>query len=547
MKRILIFVLILAGCTSETIEPCKRIPMNLRVSPAQPIKFYLNDEETNNEKVICGVENPCWCLPVQCDDEVRAQVVDDETLDYYLQLLSKSGEVLHELPFQETKMDAEIFPRFGLWTQSAGIDADWSIDDTPSVSITGLNGSELLSSPAITGVPAGTYTVRWNTTTNDNNTSFTLRFKKEGVDVGILAAEPIFNGTNGGSAEVSISDTPDQITLIVFRVSPVGASNTTINFFSMDQLAYDRRYDVTFTPGDLSPALCDVLVSTKLVHKNIVRNSRFNFNTLWTNVGSGGNWTIAYNRAFLNLTGGSQSSKRFHQDLPQAYSGDVHVEMDVEQSATSDDVFFTVHLGAGAQADFQTTGAGTYNFSDDVAAVPSFDYIEFEMGSPDAGTKLMKVTRLFISIDGVVVVDRRSDCLDIRTLHDCTQKIMYWNEESFMDLIYDNTSPPLMFTLRLPADFWQDTDTLTQELHNLSNGEILRLRSDLEKERLFQLDYVPTTIHRLMAYVLMHDFIYIDGKFWVFKEGYERTNLKHLALAPAKITLTEKDIDRNIL
>ena len=78
MKKIIIFVVFLIGC-SEEHETDKKIcsPFRMTISDAIPIQFWVNGVETYNQKEVCGITPVCFCQPFNCDDEIRIQFQDD--------------------------------------------------------------------------------------------------------------------------------------------------------------------------------------------------------------------------------------------------------------------------------------------------------------------------------------------------------------------------------------------------------------------------------------------------------------------------------------
>lgn len=53
--------------------------MAVSISNALPVQFWDESEETFNEEEVCGVQQICWCLPWNCDDEIPFQFTDTFT------------------------------------------------------------------------------------------------------------------------------------------------------------------------------------------------------------------------------------------------------------------------------------------------------------------------------------------------------------------------------------------------------------------------------------------------------------------------------------
>lgn len=79
IKKLLIFVLFISGCSEHENEICKQCFI-MTISDALPVQFWINGVETFNQKEVCGINSNCFCQPFQCDDEIRIQFQRDEDL-----------------------------------------------------------------------------------------------------------------------------------------------------------------------------------------------------------------------------------------------------------------------------------------------------------------------------------------------------------------------------------------------------------------------------------------------------------------------------------
>ncbi len=74
------------------------------ISDAQPVQFWPYDEQTSNEKVICGlIKQDCYCQQFNCDDEIRVQIQNAAQL--YLKIMDSDGDVLQTRTMTETSDD----------------------------------------------------------------------------------------------------------------------------------------------------------------------------------------------------------------------------------------------------------------------------------------------------------------------------------------------------------------------------------------------------------------------------------------------------------
>lgn len=70
------------------------------ISDSIPIQFWDIDEDTFNEsQPICGLTPDCFCLPVNCSQEVPIQFTDTLERDYVLTLYNTDDEEIVELSF----------------------------------------------------------------------------------------------------------------------------------------------------------------------------------------------------------------------------------------------------------------------------------------------------------------------------------------------------------------------------------------------------------------------------------------------------------------
>ncbi len=143
----------------------------------------------------------------------------------------------------------------------------------------------------------------------------------------------------------------------------------------------------------------------------------------------------------------------------------------------------------------------------------------------------------------------KSDCLNVADVQDETVLINYSNHRNYAGLNYSDISPDPDFNLRVPAVFFEPSFPQEQEVIELSDSKLLQLNSEIKQKRLLQIKQAPTYFHKKLIIALTHQFVYIDGQYWVKNDSYDIVNgNKKYPLRQAICYLTERDtIDRNVL
>jgi hypothetical protein len=232
----------------------------MTLSNALPIQFWLEDEETYNEKQVCGIEDFCWCQPWNCGTELPLQFQDDEDIEYSLDILDEDDNILQTLPFEQTQIFTDdyfaSFPLSG-FTNEAGSGTDWTTGANPSVSISGILASSDNLVESITGIPAGDYILKLGFDVNSIAYTLSINFFKNGVSVGSTSFS--ITDPNGGISRKSLtlSDAPDTIKL---RLSSVSGSKS-ITLYSLEMNKNGYYYSLGFTPTNY----CDQKVKFKIM------------------------------------------------------------------------------------------------------------------------------------------------------------------------------------------------------------------------------------------------------------------------------------------
>jgi hypothetical protein len=108
-----------------------------------------------------------------------------------------------------------------------------------------------------------------------------------------------------------------------------------------------------------------------------------------------------------------------------------------------------------------------------------------------------------------------SDCLDIRTSYKESLLINYTNGSNYAGINYGDFPAPITFNLRIPAIFFESRFPQEGEDIELSGGRVISLNSTLKEQRLLSTDRMPAYMHRKIGLILNHQFVFIDGEYWV--------------------------------
>jgi len=100
MKYLVVTVLLLFSCTDE-LEIYKNC-FNMIIPKGNPIKFWLNGEESFNEKIVPGMQQQCFHQQFNTTDEIRLQVLDTVATAYQLKIYDVDDVLLETLDFTES-------------------------------------------------------------------------------------------------------------------------------------------------------------------------------------------------------------------------------------------------------------------------------------------------------------------------------------------------------------------------------------------------------------------------------------------------------------
>lgn len=146
----------------------------------------------------------------------------------------------------------------------------------------------------------------------------------------------------------------------------------------------------------------------------------------------------------------------------------------------------------------------------------------------------------------------KSDCLDVKTSHDCTNLITYRNTTNFAGLNYLSASPDTTFAIRVKSVFFHEEPFDESEDHELSSDTMVQIWAKLERKKMFEMDFLPYYFHEKLRLILAHQDVQVNGESWLKKKDdpytIVRTGNKRYPLNKGNVLLTDKNfIKRNLL
>ena len=545
----------------------------MTASDSVPVQFWDVDEETFNEKVVCGlIKQDCFCQPFQCGDEIKIQIQDEVGESFELGIYDSEGFELQRLDFEEVsdgyyevsfvpsdEFSPEICQKIqlkiealelGEWTlQQSSINASWqSVCFGNGIFVAvGASGRAMTSPDGIT----------WTTRSTPNSNSW----EAIGFGNGLFVAASS-NGTGNrvmtspdGETWTSRTSASDSTWLsvaygnglfVVVGLAVVMTSNDGITWTSRTPASVESWAGVIYCT-DLG-LFVSVAVSGS---GNQVMTSPDGVNwTTRTTPGAGSGWTsITYGNGLLVAVAADDHPNQI-MTSPDAVTWTL-------RTTPFNAAWISVTFGNGLFVAVPEEEVGRIMFSEDgivwqqmLSQTLLWRGIAFDDNRFVAvgGTSGSGGTNQVITADIGFETLMQSDCLDLKETHECTKLIEYENTSNFDGIDYVGGSPGPSFQLRIPAIFFEEQNPQEQEDAELSNGQIITLRQSIQEKRLLEIGYLPPYMHRKIQKVLMHDSVLIDGDYWRKRDPYEPNPIKKYNLKTASVMLTKYDsVEKNTI
>lgn len=530
MKKLLILGLLLVfACDGEETEPRNSCHPMISVSDASPIQFWPVDCETWNQSRPPGVHHYCFCHPWQCGDEIKTQFLDDSGGNYLLKIFDEDDSEIDEIEFTETvdpnsPSESIEFSLSSFTNEEVPLVPGaiaWSLGSNPTVSLTPSQSSKRLSKT--TSLPAGTYKVMYRTTISPSidaanvGTGLEPLHFLDGDDVEIESI-PISNGTH--IEQVTFLD---DVASMHFRfVSGSGSGSVTINSLVFVPIGFRSIYSVNLIPNNIG--ICDQKIRLS-IFRGISALPPF---SEWHEESGGGlvtGWTIS-NTPSISIPGPAGAA------ISKSISGyeighlTIHWKITVTNTGISvgNITFYKLGVIVSNESTGNLSGAGTFegDFEVDLTDIP--DEVRVDLTNFAANTKNFVIDELQI-IDSTTTPTElyKSDCLDIKALHSESLLIDYTNHTNYAGIEYGTETPDPSFSIRIPAVFFETRFPQEGEDFQTSSNEVFSVNNQIKEQRLLSTDRMPTYMHRKIIEILNHQFLYIDGEYWVKGgENYEK-------------------------
>lgn len=530
---------LLFACSEATIEKCHCF---VTISDALPIQFWLTGCDSYNSRQKCGVHNACFCAPIQCDDNIFLPFVIESEVAH----IQVGDNII--MPSSAEAPDNLTVPPFNEWSD-AGSSYSWALTPTVALSATIPSGQESSIIASLSGFTARKYIFDYflNSSAGTADVTMTINMYKDLSLIGSSTTPPIPVGDAEGSIDIEVLQAPDQIEIVMTNLGGSGLIISIQNFAISSGL---YNHDFNFILSELDTPVCDEQIGMTL-HASVLSEDFYE----WQNIDrlSGTSWSVNSNvpTAEIQVTPGTDWFA-----YEKAYAtGDIVRFVGTFQFTNSSN-FYAFRID-GLDDDnsvvfsIDPTGEGIVQGGDTY----SFDYqytinapiakiaIRCSMAPPGDGSGFVYVHK-FIATGEIAY----TDCLDVTTDPGCAVLIEYSNSRNFAGITYENQSPDISFSIRVPAVFIHERFPEEDEPIELPNS-LLTLNSTMKAQRLLDTAYMPYYMHRKIQLILMHQFLTIEEQSWVKQDPYEvREGDRRWPLKKAKCYLSEKNfVQRNIL
>lgn len=548
----------------------------MTISNANPVQFWLPDEDTYNETEICSIEPVFWCQPFKDDDEITTQVEDEAATRALIKNPTFDGNInwwdgAYPLPATSA---AET------WTYDSGSGGAKAVAAFNFVATRGLKQTvkktnndaysyHLTGSITCSTYPSnivllincytlgGSFLNVFQVLSQGVNGSFDISGSFTQPNLGFIAIE--FNQAGGASAIASgiFIITAAYFTGLIYRsLSMAILSDDT--FLTSDAFANlgNGIFQESFVPSELG-ITCKEL--TLLIVDGFLAGTVLDA-VDFTDMGGGLlAWTKSTHTLSKAASGAFQSLGAIqpisipagtvinpftvHAEIVGSFNpGIFYVDFILRDS-------FGSQIAVAAQSGLTP---GSYDWVIDLGTI-SADAVSLEVlggipTTPSSGTITLTIPEAILYLPALAIL-AKSGCLDVNTFQSCTEVIQYSNSGPFDDINFNPASPSTDFFLRVPAIFFEEEFPDEYESIDLSSSEIVQLSSEVKHKKLLDVGWMPFYMIEKLQLVLTNDSLIIQGKNWIKGDGMTKIQgNKRYPLRKTQFLLTDKDfIKRNVL
>lgn len=555
MRQLIIFATLLLVASCDTTIIRYECPRQVTVSPLQSIKFWPIDCQTYNEKEVCGINPKCWCQPWECDDTIPAQLTDVSG-SYKLRLYNEADQVVGEIPFDETEVvGVNSFPVLSSFNNGASGTVAWVTGAAPKVTFTG-NGQESKSLEKTNILKAGRYRITYQSSitstvqiiSNGFGLNKPLRFYKNGV---VVAA----NNLSSGSSTIDFTLTQDVDKVGFSFISPlVGGNGTSAEIISFTMEPVQVVFNSSFVPNEFD--ICDEKIQARIVSYGGFEEIEIDALSTWVNVntGSGPSWTPGANPSVSISSPVNAASDELSGGAVAPYMGTFSFDYDLDLSggvgASGVDLWVILYKAGvvvGTDNRGLTSSDGNKTGSIEVTSTDTPDEVRIRM-EINVGSINVDVNSFAPSPLSESTEIYKSDCLDIRAHHDCTELMTYKNNRNYDGLVFGAGSPETLFYMRVPMVFFHERG-IEEDLVSEDNTQTTHISGKDVEQRQMELDYMPYYMHHRIRKILKMQTVIIDNLAWTKEASYDiQEGNKRYPLKKAECWLTKKtSIVRSIL
>lgn len=545
--------------------------MSLTISDSIPIQFWLNGEETFNEKEVCGMtKQDCFCQIFNCDDEIKIQFRANENLGFELVSYDINETELARYEFEEIS-PGYYQTTFTNDTSPCDVRVKYVIEQVSTLgqswTLVPNDGSYSTLNWSSIAYGEGTFvaTAPYGVMSSVDGKNW---HQRTGIDPGFFQS---WTGVTYGNG-IFVAVGYDSANAPQVMTSPDG-----IYWTGRSSANTNQWFAVTFGNGlFVSVAASGTGNRVMTSSDGITWTARSSAaDNDWKVVAYGGGLFVAMstsgtgNRLMTSPNGITWTIGTSPGDYTWsgiAYGNNMWLAVSTEgyTSTSTNGTTWTAPILVGVPLRGVSFGNGYFLILGDNLLLMTTDGVNRTTKTIPTGGEWKDA----VFGDGIYVVvgfnagldkflmysdEQRqqvatSDCVDIKENHDCSVLLEYSNTSNFDDIDYETNSPNTSFQLRIPAIFFEEENPQEQEDLELSNGVIVTLRQSIVEKRKLETGFMPNYMHRKLQKVLMHDSVYIDGDYWKKRDAYDTSPVKKYNLKTASVFLTKYDsVEKNTI